>query len=194
MNTPNQDGLPALDARYQPDGAIKMALLWLSVALRCEHFPWDADQHDCASVSLKDAHAEWSTITKSLRSAAPSDQPASPTHPACKPDMLVNGGALKMALNVLRRAGKSEVADELEKTVQPTGPEHKSLTDERTHLRAEQAEAVMPLIGPLLDAWDGASNDLRTEVLDEAPGLAMYLSRINQAMNHGIAATQEPRT
>ena len=37
-------------------------------------------------------------------------------HPAIKHDMLVNAGALKMALNVLRRAGKDEVADELEKT------------------------------------------------------------------------------
>lgn len=39
-------------------------------------------------------------------------------HPAAKPDMLVNGGALKLALNVLRRAGKNEVADELECTAQ----------------------------------------------------------------------------
>ena len=39
-------------------------------------------------------------------------------HPAVKPDMLVNGGALKLALNVLRRAGKNEVADELECTAQ----------------------------------------------------------------------------
>lgn len=31
-------------------------------------------------------------------------------------DTLVNGGALKLALNVLRRTDKSEVADELEKT------------------------------------------------------------------------------
>ena len=39
-------------------------------------------------------------------------------HPAVKPNMLVNGGALKLALNVLRRAGKNEVADELECTAQ----------------------------------------------------------------------------
>ena len=42
-------------------------------------------------------------------------------HPAVKSDMLVNAGALKMALNVLRRAGKDEAADELEKTAQPAG-------------------------------------------------------------------------
>ena len=40
-------------------------------------------------------------------------------NPACKPDMLVNGGALILALNVLRRAGKHEVAGELEATAQP---------------------------------------------------------------------------
>ncbi len=34
-------------------------------------------------------------------------------HPALAPDMLVNGGALTLAVNVLRRAGKDEVADEL---------------------------------------------------------------------------------
>ena len=45
---------------------------------------------------------------------------AAPAHPACKPDILVNTGALKLALSVLRRAGKDEVADELEKTAQPS--------------------------------------------------------------------------
>lgn len=33
-----------------------------------------------------------------------------------KHDTLVDGGALQMAINVLRRAGKNEVADELEKS------------------------------------------------------------------------------
>jgi hypothetical protein len=37
-------------------------------------------------------------------------------HPNAKPDTLVNSGALNMALNVLRRAGKHEVANELEIT------------------------------------------------------------------------------
>lgn len=46
--------------------------------------------------------------------------PSVAAHKACKPDMLVNGGALKLALNVLRRAGKHEVADELEATAQPS--------------------------------------------------------------------------
>ena len=38
-------------------------------------------------------------------------------HPAVKSTTLVNGGALVVALNALRRAGKNEIADELEKTV-----------------------------------------------------------------------------
>lgn len=39
-------------------------------------------------------------------------------HPAVKPDMKVNGGALNLALNALRRAGKNEIADELELTAE----------------------------------------------------------------------------
>lgn len=43
---------------------------------------------------------------------------AAASHPACKPDVRVNSGALTLALNVLRRAGKGEVAAESEATVQ----------------------------------------------------------------------------
>ena len=54
------------------------------------------------------------------------DSPATAAPAALDPrtpaDMLVNGGALKLALNVLRRAGKNEVADELEKTAAPAAP------------------------------------------------------------------------
>ena len=57
-----------------------------------------------------DAWAEWCALR--------SNQPAT-RHPAVKSDMTVNGGALKLALNVLRRAGKTEVADEPEITAQP---------------------------------------------------------------------------
>lgn len=35
------------------------------------------------------------------------------------PDIVVNGGALQMAINVLRRSGKDEIADELLKTAVP---------------------------------------------------------------------------
>ena len=50
---------------------------------------------------------------------------------------------------------------------------------ERERLRAEQAERVMPLIGPLLDAYEGAPKD---ELADVSEDLLSYLSQINQAM------------
>lgn len=50
---------------------------------------------------------QWSEITGVEYTSA---------NPVTPPDTLVNGGALTLALNVLRRAGKNEVADELEKT------------------------------------------------------------------------------
>lgn len=43
--------------------------------------------------------------------------------PRTPANMRVNGGALILALNVLRRAGKNEVADELEKTAAPAAQE-----------------------------------------------------------------------
>lgn len=39
-----------------------------------------------------------------------------------------------------------------------------SIDSEIEALRKEQAAAVMPLIGPLLDAWEGVPNDLRGEL------------------------------
>lgn len=52
------------------------------------------------------------------------------------------------------------------------------LTDERERLCAEQGKAVMPLIGPLLDAWENADR----EVMAEEPELAKWLTEINRAM------------
>lgn len=52
------------------------------------------------------------------------------------------------------------------------------LTDERERIRAAQDKAVMPLIGPLLDAWENADR----EVMAEEPELAKWLSEINKAM------------
>lgn len=48
---------------------------------------------------------------------------------------------------------------------------------ERDILRAAQAEAVMPLIGPLLDAWECCSQSVR----EEHPELDVHLRRINRA-------------
>lgn len=49
---------------------------------------------------------------------------------------------------------------------------------ERQALRYAQAGAVMPLIGPLLDAWENVT----FSALDDAPELAKCLSEINKAM------------
>jgi len=66
-------------------------------------------------------------------------------------------------------------------------------TDERTHLRAQQAATVMPQIGPLLDAWEGIDNDTKGTIREEAPELAKWLGSINRAME-GDAALTQPTT
>lgn len=48
--------------------------------------------------------------------------------------------------------------------------------------RAVQARQVMPLIGPLLDAWDDVPNDIRSLLEEQAPALASYLCKIEDAM------------
>lgn len=58
----------------------------------------------------------------------------------------------------------------------------------RERLRAVQAAAVMPLIGPLLDAWDGVPNDVKGAVREEAPDLATSLNAICGAMEEQPAA------
>lgn len=49
---------------------------------------------------------------------------------------------------------------------------------EREQLRSAQAGAVMPLIGPLLDAWENADR----EVMSQEPELSKQLKAINNAM------------
>lgn len=51
---------------------------------------------------------------------------------------------------------------------------------ERNRGRAAQAKAVMPLIGGLLDAWDGLTNDLRSDT--ELEHLKAQIERIDEAM------------
>jgi hypothetical protein len=53
---------------------------------------------------------------------------------------------------------------------------------ERQGLRIVQAKTVMPMIGPLLDAWEGANNDLKSSIREEEPELADYLDKIASAM------------
>lgn len=73
---------------------------------------------DEVAAELRRLHAENERLAALVEAQQPA--PSAAAHKACKPDMLVNGGALKLALNVLRRAGKNEVADELEATAQPS--------------------------------------------------------------------------
>lgn len=49
---------------------------------------------------------------------------------------------------------------------------------ERDRIRAAQITAVMPLIGPLLDAWEQADR----EVMADEPELVRWLNAINTAM------------
>lgn len=51
---------------------------------------------------------------------------------------------------------------------------------ERERLRAAQSKAVMPLIGSLLDAWDGLSNDLKLD--PELEHFARLMTKVHAAM------------
>lgn len=66
-------------------------------------------------------------------------------HPACKPDVRVNSGALTLALNVLRRAGKGEVADELQATAQHEPESQEELIEEiRRLIQRARRQAIEP--------------------------------------------------
>ena len=69
---------------------------------------------------------------------------------------------------------------------QPATPE--PVQAERDQLRCAQADAVMPLIGPLLDAWENADR----EVISQEPELSRQLKAINNAMEGAQPATGEP--
>ena len=59
---------------------------------------------------------------------------------------------------------------------------------EREALRAAQAAVVMPLIGPLLDAWENADR----EVMSAEPELSRQLAAINRAMEDADTAQPAP--
>lgn len=48
-------------------------------------------------------------------------------------------------------------------------------------LRKAQAREVMPIIGPLLDAWQGLPNDVSDQ--DELTEVAGYMEALEQAMD-----------
>jgi hypothetical protein len=49
-------------------------------------------------------------------------------------------------------------------------------------LRLAQAKRVMPVVGPLLDAWDGIANDVRSGLEEDAPTLVAFLDRLRQVV------------
>lgn len=59
---------------------------------------------------------------------------------------------------------------------------------EREQLRHAQAAVVMPMIGPLLDAWENSDR----EVMSQEPELSKQLKNINSAMEDAQPATGEP--
>lgn len=56
------------------------------------------------------------------------------------------------------------------------------MSSEVKRLRAAQAKLVMPLIGPLLDAWEQVPNDVACT--DELEQLSQLLEDINNAMEN----------
>ena len=48
--------------------------------------------------------------------------------------------------------------------------------------RDAQAKKVMPLIGPLLDAWDGLSNDMVCTIDEESSSLTNIIAKIQDGM------------
>lgn len=69
------------------------------------------------------------------------------------------------------------------KTVETAGQNDSPIApSERDRLRAAQTVAVMSLIGPLLDAWEGIYGDVKGAIRVDAPGLVRQLVAINKAM------------
>lgn len=57
-----------------------------------------------------------------------------------------------------------------------------SYEDDLRKARAVQARQVMPLIGPLLDQWDGLDNDTKGILKEHSPLLCEYLDKLDEAM------------
>jgi len=52
--------------------------------------------------------------------------------------------------------------------------------DERARLRKKQAEAVIPMIGPLLEAWDALPNDVKSD--PELERLSRHIEKVDSTM------------
>jgi hypothetical protein len=52
-------------------------------------------------------------------------------------------------------------------------------------LQAKQAKAVMPMIGQLLDAWEGIPNDIKSDLSEDCPAFVCYMDELDAAMEAG---------
>lgn len=93
--------------------------------------------HLDANINFLNTNAQEETVDAAIEAlrealAQQGEQP----HPACKADVLVNSGALRLALNSLRRGTPSqkEIADELEKTAAPAQEEQDRATRIGTYI------------------------------------------------------------
>jgi hypothetical protein len=59
-------------------------------------------------------------------------------------------------------------------------------------LRRQQAKSVMPLIGGLLDQWEGMSNDTKSSLRWDYPTFCEYLDKINLAMEGDLPTPSAP--
>ena len=59
------------------------------------------------------------------------------------------------------------------------------IDDDLRRRRAEQAKRVMPLIGPLLDAWEQLPNDVRSDIELAHPSLLWAMQNIVAAIEGG---------
>ena len=53
---------------------------------------------------------------------------------------------------------------------------------ERDQLRKAQADAVMPMVGPMIDAWLDVPNDVRDYMKEQCPTLGCWLDDISAAL------------
>jgi len=98
------------------------------------------------------------------------------------PDM--DGLQNSWALNA--RHAMQRMHDWLKVYLPPAAPEAPAQGDVRDALRMAQAAAVMPLIGPLVDAWDGLPKDVALD--DQLSGVKSAVAAITRAM---LAAAPE---
>ncbi len=65
-----------------------------------------------------------------------------------------------------------------------------AIKSEHRGLQIAQAKSVMPMIGPLLDAWEALPNDELAHLREIAPELCRRLDLIDNAMENSLSAEQ----